>query len=214
MKNDAIESDKTPETRRISVEMNDSVLSGVHLSRGATEDSGRGVHLPGITREETKRTPKIKEHKIRVVTQEKKWTVRPEDYTHEQQWNHLFGEDFEAPLRTLSVRQITAKIGGYRAQDLKNGLFDPEKFVDVESVLVLLKNAEMKCFYCKMRVQVLYQHVREPEQWTLERLDNDEGHNKSNVVIACLKCNLRRRCMYHERYVFTKQLSVVKLGGN
>jgi hypothetical protein len=24
-------------------------------------------------------------------------------------------------------------------------------------------------------------------------------------------CNLRRRTMYHERYVFTKQLNVVKL---
>jgi hypothetical protein len=28
-----------------------------------------------------------------------------------------------------------------------------------------------------------------------------------------LNCNLRRRTMYHERYLFTKQLSVVKLPG-
>ena len=153
----------------------------------------------------------LKKHKSRVVTQEKKWTVQPKDYLPENQWNHMFGDVFESKLRNLSIRQITAKIGGYRAQDIKNTLYDPEKFVDMDCVLNLLKTSEMMCFYCKKYVQVLYQNVREPEQWTLERLNNDEGHNKSNVVIACLNCNLRRRCMFHERYVFTKQLNVVKL---
>ena len=51
------------------------------------------------------------------------------------------------------------------------------------------------------------------KQWTLERIDNGMGHNKDNVEIACLLCNLRRRTMYHERYVFTKQMmNVVKIG--
>jgi hypothetical protein len=59
-------------------------------------------------------------------------------------------------------------------------------------------------------VQILYEYVRESNQWTLERLDNDFGHNKGNVEIACLNCNLRRRTMYHERYLFTKELSIVK----
>ena len=158
-----------------------------------------------------KNAERCKKHKSRVVTQEKKWIVQPEDYLPEKQWNHMFGDVFESKLRNLSIRQITAKIGGYRAQDIKNTLYDTEKFVDMDCVLNLLKTSEMKCFYCKKYVQVLYQNVREPEQWTLERLNNDEGHNKSNVVIACLNCNLRRRCMYHERYVFTKQLNVVKL---
>jgi len=59
-------------------------------------------------------------------------------------------------------------------------------------------------------VHILYENVREPLQWTLERIDNDFGHNKNNVEIACLNCNLRRRTMYHERYLFTKELSIVK----
>ena len=60
-------------------------------------------------------------------------------------------------------------------------------------------------------VNVLYKNVREPLQWTLERIDNDYGHNHDNVTIACLECNLRRRTMYHERYVFTKQLVIKKI---
>jgi len=35
--------------------------------------------------------------------------------------------------------------------------------------------------------------------------------NRDNVVIACLECNMRRRTMYHERYLATKQLRVNKL---
>ena len=28
-------------------------------------------------------------------------------------------------------------------------------------------------------------------QWTLDRIDNNIGHSKENVVICCLKCNLK-----------------------
>jgi hypothetical protein len=114
----------------------------------------------------------------------------------------------EEKIRNIAKQQIVTKICGYKSQDMKNGLFDPEKFVNLEYVMNLLQMSQMKCFYCKEMVQVLYEHVREPRQWTLDRLENDQGHNKSNVIIACLNCNLRRRCMYHERYVFTKQLNV------
>ena len=68
----------------------------------------------------------------------------------------------------------------------------------------------MKCFYCQKLVYVLYDNVREPRQWTLERIDNKFGHNMDNVVISCLSCNLKRRCIYHERFLFTKQLNIIK----
>jgi hypothetical protein len=69
---------------------------------------------------------------------------------------------------------------------------------------------ELKCFYCKEYVNIIYEPIREPKQWSLERIDNTYGHNVDNVTIACLSCNIRRRTMYHERYVFTKQLSIIK----
>jgi hypothetical protein len=67
-----------------------------------------------------------------------------------------------------------------------------------------------QCYYCKEDVQVLYENVREPKQWTLDRINNKMGHNHGNLLIACLNCNLRRRTMHTERYVFTKQLNIVK----
>jgi hypothetical protein len=96
-------------------------------------------------------------------------------------------------------------------QDIQKDKYDEEKFVDFYFVVSLLLDKELKCFYCKESVYLFYNFVRENKQWTLERINNDQGHNKDNVEIACLHCNLRRRTMYYERYVFTKQLNIVKL---
>ena len=89
-------------------------------------------------------------------------------------------------------------------------MFSNENFIKLEKVIDLLCECEMKCFYCKNLVYVLYDNVREPRQWTLERIDNKFGHNMDNVVISCLSCNLKRRCIYHERFLFTKQLNIIK----
>ena len=70
----------------------------------------------------------------------------------------------------------------------------------------------MICYYCKEETQIMYEYVREPKQWTLERLDNSVGHNRNNVVISCLRCNVRRRCMKPEKYIQTKELThIIKL---
>ena len=47
-------------------------------------------------------------------------------------------------------------------------------------------------------------------QWTLDRLDNSVAHTTENVVISCLKCNLKKGCKTEEDFVFTKQLSITK----
>jgi len=142
------------------------------------------------------------------------------DYNPELQWEIFFGNDgdgktdkYQESLRTIILRHISIKIQSYKTQDQKNKILDTIHFVDIEFVINLLKKSKMRCFYCKEWVQLLYQHVREPKQWTLERINNDIGHNKDNVEIACLSCNLRRRCMYHERFLFTKQMKIIKSDG-
>ena len=127
-------------------------------------------------------------------------------YTERQDVNTLSNQH----IYKFILQQLNQKIYGYRSQDLKKKKFDETLFINSTDVLKLMVECKNTCYYCKESVQILYENVREPKQWTLDRIDNAFGHNKTNVAIACLQCNLRRKTMYHERYVFTKQLNIVK----
>jgi hypothetical protein len=113
-------------------------------------------------------------------------------------------------INCLIKGQIESKIRGYKSQDNLKKKFCGDEFIDYDFVIEMLKKCDLKCFYCKKEVLLLYENVREPRQWSVERIDNDIGHNKGNVEIACLNCNLRRRTMYFERYIMTKQIQITK----
>ena len=110
----------------------------------------------------------------------------------------------------LIIRQIQKKINGYKSQDILKKIYSTEEFVSLPIVIQYLCDSEMKCYYCKEDIYILYDNVREPKQWSLERIYNKFGHNVNNVVISCLSCNLKRGCIYHERFLFTKQLNIMK----
>jgi hypothetical protein len=69
---------------------------------------------------------------------------------------------------------------------------------------------ELKCRYCTKEMNVLYDISREMTQWSVDRIDNDLGHNISNFHLACLDCNLKRRRRTDEKFLFTKQLNIIK----
>ena len=106
-------------------------------------------------------------------------------------------------------REIHRKLSSYKQQDLKKGKHSTEFITEAEA-LEKLVISRLKCYYCKKKVLLLYEHSREPIQWTLDRLNNDMGHTKNNVVICCLKCNLERRCLNDDKFLFTKQMRLIK----
>jgi hypothetical protein len=163
-------------------------------------------------KEQTKKVEQQKQPpKKRIITTTEKWIadVSPEnhlDYIIQIRNNNITNTN----ICNMIQQQIHQKISGYRSQDILKNLFVENLFVDFAKVLDLMIESQNNCYYCKKCVHVLYENVREPKQWTLERIDNDFGHNKTNLVIACLECNLRRRTMHQDRYVFTKQMNIVK----
>ena len=151
----------------------------------------------------------VKEKKIRVVTNNNNWNC---NYDSDIQLELLTTDSSNNPIYKTMMQQIQSKLNGYKSQDLAKELYKPNEIINLQSTIDLIIASQLKCYYCKEAIRVLYEHVREPKQWTLERIDNNIGHNVGNVEIACLSCNLRRRTMYHERFLFTKQLTVVKRG--
>jgi len=119
--------------------------------------------------------------------------------------------DENPQVKSILHQEIERKISSYKQQDLIKNKYNEPLFIDVECIIKKLTETEMQCFYCNCQVLVLYEIVRELTQWSVDRINNDEGHNKNNFVIACLNCNIKRRTTNSNKFLFTKQLNLVKV---
>lgn len=159
-------------------------------------------HADTTRRSSTTKKIKDKPKQKRKITTTHKWTFSGEDLTEDSQYDILY----DSSKREFLHQQIKNKIASYRSQDTEKNILCEQNFVNMSHVLEKMENCKLLCFYCRKTVLLLYENVREPKQWTLDRIDNAYGHNVGNVEIACLSCNLRRRTIHHERYVLTQQI--------
>ena len=107
------------------------------------------------------------------------------------------------------IQQITSKLNSYKYQDVLKHRYNSELFITLPAVYDLLVNSNLDCCFCKKKVQLWYDNVREPLQWTLDRIDNNIGHNIHNVDIACLSCNIKRKTMNNMTYLKSKQTKLI-----
>lgn len=154
--------------------------------------------------------------KKRAITNTNKWIMNEINSSYEHQLQYLqniFEDNTEnnSTQCSLIIQNINQKINGYRHQDELKNKYDINKFINFKYVICLLIESNLQCYYCKNEIKLLYEFIREPTQWSLDRIDNNFGHNFENLFVTCLSCNLKRRTMYHERYAFTKQLKIDKI---
>lgn len=169
----------------------------------------------------------IKERKTEPKKREvsKKWSFPEEYYNYEKQMKLInaisiknlenklenkLENNLEDEITQTVIQEINKKIYGYKHQDILKKKLDASAFIDFNCVIQKMIECELKCRYCKCVMSVLYDITREMKQWSVDRIDNDKGHNKDNFHLACLDCNLKRRRRTDEKFLFTKQLNIVK----
>jgi len=118
-------------------------------------------------------------------------------------------EEYKNASKIMS-NQIEKKISSYKQQDIDKKVLNNDKIINLKCIIDKLIETEIKCYYCKCKMYILYENVREPKQWTVDRINNDLGHNIDNYVLACLDCNLKRRCKSADKFLFTKQLNIIR----
>ena len=141
------------------------------------------------------------------------WTIDDAFFAYDKQMEvlrRLIADDPALEERNFFIKEIKNKLNGYVRQDVENGIHDLSAFISLDATVELLLIGKLRCAYCCECCQLIYKDVMAPRQWTLDRVDNERGHNGGNVVLACLACNLQRRTMDAERFKFGKQLRVVK----
>jgi hypothetical protein len=156
--------------------------------------------------------PKEKDRK-RIETEN--WIFTQEEYAYENQLaiiKDLFNNDLNHTnyISKIILQQINKKIYGYKHQDIIKKLFLEQEFITLPSIINKMIECNLKCYYCQIEMNVLYDISREASQWTVDRINNDLGHNINNFYLACLDCNLKRRCRNDAKFLFTKQLKITK----
>jgi hypothetical protein len=153
------------------------------------------------------------ENKKRIVSQ--KWTFSKEQYEYNHQmniindiYNNKYNNDDEVIKTT--IQEIKRKISSYKQQDIIKKHWDEVNFLTLNCILTKMIECELKCRYCNCEMYVLYDISRETKQWSVDRIDNNIGHTNNNFHLACLDCNLKRRRRSDEKFLFTKQLIIVK----
>jgi 5-methylcytosine-specific restriction endonuclease McrA len=109
------------------------------------------------------------------------------------------------------LREIDTKRKAYIYQDKHHEIYDPRYSITTDKIVELIVSSELLCYYCREICQVTYKESMCRKQWTLDRIDNNYGHNDTNVVIACLDCNLKRGTMDSERFRQGKQFTFRKV---
>lgn len=123
----------------------------------------------------------------------------------------IFSLDELNQLELHMHKEVAAKVRGYVYQDtLKKFIREIGDHISVINVLEKLIYNRFTCHYCENKLLVLYQNVRDPLQWTMDRLDNKLGHTNDNCILSCLGCNISRRDINSAGFKYTKQLVICK----
>jgi len=126
-------------------------------------------------------------------------------------YNYICDNYITNPIHLkILIGQIERKIASYKQQDVIKKIYDDTQFITLTEVIHKLHECKLQCYYCMNKIFILYEISREQKQWTLDRINNDIGHNNDNVLISCLECNLKRRKTNKDAFLFTKQLKIIK----
>ena len=99
--------------------------------------------------------------------------------------NKLF-QNIEFDEKKICISEIKTKLNSYKNQDIQKKR-SIDNIIKFDEIIEKLVSSQLKCFYCRENMKIVFENVREPTQWTLDRLNNYYAHNNDNVVICCLE---------------------------
>jgi len=121
--------------------------------------------------------------------------------------NQLFMEQNKNDkMGLIIIKELDRKLYGYKQQDIKKQVYNQNIFITYDDIVEMLVASKLKCHYCYSNMKIIYKFVRDENQWSLDRINNDCGHTRINTIICCLKCNLKRRCINKDKFEFTRKL--------
>ena len=88
----------------------------------------------------------------------------------------------------MARRNIGRKLQSYKRVDAAKGLTSNLRMKDVEALKVQQGN---RCAACNISLLWCYT-PKDTRQFSIDRIDNSQGHTRDNVRLTCLECNRKR----------------------
>jgi hypothetical protein len=108
----------------------------------------------------------------------------------------------DKPTKNLNTN-IMRKINSHKIYD-KNR-FEIEGNINLDYILELIKKQNNKCYICKENVLLVNWKPYCCYQFSIDRIKNDQPHNKNNVLISCYYCNCRHHSKFDQHYKVCNQ---------
>lgn len=89
-------------------------------------------------------------------------------------------------LNPTLIKLIQTKIASHESYDNKHGY---NTDIDVNYIISLLEKQYHTCTHCHEDIKLTCFNKADPKQFSIDRINDNEGHVKGNVVISCWECN-------------------------
>jgi hypothetical protein len=121
---------------------------------------------------------------------------------HIREYNQLYRQmNLEKNKQYRQEKWWLGLIRHSRGVDKRKEIYVAEDYIDEEHLIYQREDQDNKCFYCH-KIMVSYNGCdddyqrRAENRLSIERIDNNLGHNKENIVLACWGCNYQRNKRY------------------
>lgn len=185
------------------------------------DDDSKQIYIP-LKKTETKKPgsgsrPRAQEKTIKINS--RVWNLSDEQKTHAYQYSLLKHLKNKNSVSDSDVSRLCGEISkllkikrnSYKSQDILKNKYEINAFVSIDDMIRILFESKCVCLYCESSVFILYEYAYDGKQWTLDRIDNTRGHNRNNVVISCLECNLKRRLTNKDKFHYSKKIVLTKV---
>jgi hypothetical protein len=98
----------------------------------------------------------------------------------------------------VQITNWRERFKGYIVQDKETERYNKDLFINYMELNGLMEKQSNKCLYCWESLS--------NETWSLDRIDNDYGHNVNNCVLSCINCNTQRSDEYFSKFYRKKAL--------
>jgi len=123
--------------------------------------------------------------------------------------NDINNVDINDDINKIIIQEIKNKLCGYKNQDKLKNKYNTNEFININQIIQSLIDCNLNCIYCNNNMFILYNNVRDPSQWSVDRIDNSLGHINNNYVLSCLSCNIKRKAQSKDKFLFASNIKTI-----